>query len=154
EQKRQGAIGADQLQALQTEDARQRIQDALDERGPLGTNRIVKWGRYQCVKVQARVVVHPEEDAVALKKRVLDRLYDLINPIPTKVYGGWRFGQSLRTSHLYDAVLAEPGVSYVDNVKYILDDVPETDVQCVAFDNFQPNTWYSGSHGSVYRTMD
>lgn len=154
EQKRQGAIGVDQLQALQTEEALQRIQQALDERGPLGTNRIVKWARYQCVKVNARVVVHPEEDAVALKKRVLDRLYDLINPIPTKTYAGWRFGQSLRTSHLYDAVLAEPGVSYVDNVKYILDDVPEDDVQCVAFDNFQPNTWYAGRHASVYRTMD
>lgn len=154
EQKRQGAISTVQLEQLQTEDARRRIQESLNERGPLGTMCIVDWADYQTVKVKARLVIHSEEDPFALKNRVLDRLYDLINPIPTKTYGGWRFGQSLRTSHLYDAALSEPGVSYVDRVQFILEEVPDTEVQSLTCDYFQPNTWYAGSRSVVFRSMD
>ena len=154
EQKQQGAITVAQLQALQTKESRERIQQALDERRPLGTTCVVDWARYKTVKVHARVVAHAEEDAVALKKRVLDRLHEVINPLPTKSHGGWRFGQALRTSNLYDAALAEPGVSYVDNAQFIVDQVPESDVQCLAADVFQPNTWYAGSQSVLYRSMD
>jgi hypothetical protein len=126
----------------------------LDERRPLGTTCVVEWARYKTVKVHARVVAHAEEDAVALKKRVLDRLHEVINPLPTKSQGGWRFGQPLRTSTLYDAALAEPGVSYVDNAQFIVDQVPESEVQCLAPDVFQPNTWYAGSQSVLYRSMD
>jgi hypothetical protein len=100
------------------------------------------------------VVAHAEEDSVALKKRVLDRLYEAINPIPTKSQGGWRFGQALRTSNLYDAALAEPGVSYVDNAQFIVEEVPESEVECLAADAFQPNTWYAGAQSVLYRSMD
>ena len=150
----QGLVSVAQLQALQTNQARERIQKALDERGPLGITLAVTWVRCQTVKVSARVVAHAEEDADALKKRVLDRLYNVINPLPTKSYPGWGFGQALRTSNLYDAALAEPGVSYVDKAQFIVEDVPESDIECLAVDPFQPNTWYAGRQSALYRSMD
>jgi len=154
EKEQQGAITAAQLQTLQTNESRERIQKALDERRPLGTTCVVNWARYKTVKVHARIVAHAEEDAAALKKRVLSRLYDAINPLPTKSHEGWRFGQALRTSSLYDAALAEPGVSYVDEAQFIVEEVPESEVRCLAADPFQPNTWYAGSHSVLYRSMD
>ena len=154
EQQQHGAITAAQLQALHTNESRERIQKALDERRPLGTTCVVNWARYKTVKVHARVVAHAEEDAVALKKRVLDRLDSTINPLPTKSHGGWRFGQALRTSNVYDVALVEPGVSYVDNTQFIVEEVPAGDVQGLAADAFQPNTWYAGSQSVLYRSMD
>ena len=147
-------ITAAHLQALQTDESRDRIQKALDERRPLGTTCVVNWARYQTVKVHARVVAHAEEDAIALKKRVLERLHNTINPLPTKTHIGWRFGQALRTSNVYDAALAEPGVSYVDDAQFIVEEVPASDVSCIAADAFQPNTWYAASQSVLYRSMD
>jgi len=154
EQKRGRAVSVAQLEAVETSEARQTIQAALDERRPLGTTCVVNWARYKTVRVRARLVAHPEEDLAALKKRVLDRLYEAINPLPAKTYAGWRFGQALRTSNLYDVALAEPGVSYVDDVQLIVDDVPETDLTCLALDASQPQTWYAGSGNTLYRSMD
>jgi hypothetical protein len=154
EQQQRGAVSAAQLQALQTPESRERIQKALDERRPLGTTCVVNWARYKTVKVHARVVAQAEEDAVAVKERVLDRLYNAINPLPTKSHAGWRFGQAVRTSNIYDAALAEPGVSYVDNAHFIVEEVPASEVQCLAADAFQPNTWYAGSQAVLYRSMD
>jgi len=154
EKEQQGTITAALLETLQTNESRERIQKALDERRPLGTTCVVNWARYKTVKVHARIVAHAEEDAAALKKRVLGRLYDAINPLPSKTHEGWRFGQALRTSNLYDAALAEPGVSFVDAAQFIVDEVPESEVQCLAADAFQPNTWYAGSRSVLYRSMD
>jgi hypothetical protein len=154
EQQQGGAITVAQLQTLQTNESRERIQKALDERRPLGTTCVVNWARYLTVSVRARVVARAEEDAAALKKRVLGRLNDTINPLPTKSQEGWRFGQALRTSNLYDAALAEPAVVYVDKVQFIVEEVPESEVQCLAADAFQPNTWYAGSQSVLYRSMD
>jgi hypothetical protein len=149
-----GQITVAALQARQTEQARGRIQAALDERRPLGTKCVVNWARYKSVRVNTRIVAHREEDLVALKKRVLERLYEMVNPLPTKAHSGWRFGQALRISNLYDAVLAEPGVNYLDNAQLIVDEVPESRIGCLAMDPFQPQTWYAGSGSTLYRSMD
>lgn len=154
EQQRSGIVTGQQLHSMQTEESRDRIQKALDERRPLGTCCVVSWARYKCVRIRARIVANAEEDLIELRNRVLNRLYDAINPLPTKTHAGWRFGQSLRTSTLYDAALAEPGVSYVDKVSMIVDEVPGTDVECLGRDPFQPNTWYAGTMGILYRSMD
>jgi len=151
---RQGPVTAAQLQTLQTTESRERIQKALDERRPLGTTCDVNWARYKTVKVRARVVARAEEDPGELKNRVLARLYDAITPLPDKTHDGWRFGQTLRSYNVYDAALSDAGVSYVDDVQLIVDDVPESEVQCLARDSFQPNTWYAGSQSVLYRTMD
>lgn len=150
----QGAVTASQLQTLQTNESRERIQKSLDERRPLGTTCVVNWARYKAVKVRARVVARAEEDAAELKKRVLGRLNDAISPLAGQTHEGWRFGQPLRSFDVYDAALTEPGVSYIDDVQLIVDDVPESDVQCLAIDSFQPKTWYAGSQSVLYRSMD
>lgn len=154
ESKRTGRLSTADLQALQTEEALQQIQQTLDERRPLGTQLIVSWARYKSVKVKARVVTHAEEDALAIKKRILDRLYQIINPVPAGIHPGWHFGQALRISTIYDAALAEAGVSYVDNTQFIVEEVPENNITCLEADYFQPRTWYAGRDETLYRSLD
>jgi hypothetical protein len=150
-----GKVSAAQLQERHTEEARSQIQQALDERRPLGTNCLVNWGRYKTVRVQARVVAGEEEDVAAVREKVLERLHGVINPLPTKLKpSGWRFGQALRVSNVYDVALSEPGVSYVDRVQLIVDEVPESDVRSIRSDAFQPRTWYSGSGTTLFRSVD
>jgi len=154
EAKSDAGVSASELRALQTDQARDQIQQALNERRPLGIACFVTWASYKPVKVKARVVRHAEEDSTALKKRVLHRLYQMINPVPAGIYHGWRFGQALRISNVYDAALAEPGVSYVDNAQFIVEEVPEQDVTCLQADFFQPQTWYAGKDDTIYRSLD
>jgi Baseplate J-like protein len=154
EGKRRGLLQAAELQALHTEKARVQIQQVLDERRPLGTTCLVSWARYKCVKMKARIVAHPEEDFVSLRQRVLNRLHETISPVPVAQNQGWRFGQALRISNLYDAVLSEASVSYVDNPQFVVDEVPEKDVACLEADAFQPATWYAGRDDTLYRSLD
>ncbi|MGH2509246.1 MAG: baseplate J/gp47 family protein, partial [Ktedonobacteraceae bacterium] len=110
-----GQLTVAALQAYQTEEARTFVQQALDERRPLGTTCQANWASYKSVHVRARIVVRREEDLQAVKQRVIERLYQTINPLPTQFSStGWLFGQALRSSHVYDVALAEPGVRWVD----------------------------------------
>ena len=154
EQQLGGHISALQLQERQTEQARKQIQQTLDERRPLGTNCIVSWVRYKTVKVQLTIVAYQEEDFGALQKRVLERLHRMINPLPAVGYPGWRFGQALWISNVYDAVRAEPGVSHIELANLIVDEVPARDISCLAVDPFQPDTWYAGTQNVLYRSTD
>jgi hypothetical protein len=152
---RRGRIPADLLRERQTEDARAQIQRALDQRRTLGTSCLVTWVRYKTVRVQAHVVVHREEDPKAVEGRVLDRLYETIGPLTSpRRPAGWRFGQTLRDSHIYDIILAEPGVSYAQDVDFFVDEVPDKDVNALAADAYQPRTWYAASGDAVYRTLN
>jgi hypothetical protein len=154
ESKRRGRLQAEDLKALQTEKARGQIQQVLDERRPLGTTCLVNWAHYKCVKMKARIVAHPEEDQAALRQRIVTRLHETISPVPVGANPGWRFGQALRISTLYDAVLAEPSVAYVDNPQFVVEDVPEKDVTCLEADAFQQATWYAGRDETLYRSLD
>jgi hypothetical protein len=150
-----GAVTAEKLNAMETEDVRARILASLEERRPLGTKCLVNWVRYKTAQVNARVVVHRGEDAVTVKARVIDRLHQTINPLPTLMHGaGWRFGEPLRASHVYDIVLSEPGVSYVDQVRLLIDEVPEKNVQALAADAYQPDTWYAASGEILFRSLN
>jgi hypothetical protein len=134
--------------------ALQRTQEALDERRPLGTICRVSWVRYKTVRVSMRVVAHVDEHLDVLKNRLLSRLYMSISPLPVQGNAGWRFGEALRVSNVYDVVLSEPGVSYVDEISLAVDDVPERDVSCLAADFHQPHSWYAGSGGLLFRSVD
>ena len=151
-----GRVTLSQLEEQQTEETRQRIQSALDERRPMSTTCRVGWVRCKTVRVKARVVVHGEEDPSAVKTRVLRRLYETISPWPGQGIrsSGWRFGQSLRASNVYDIILAEPGVSYIDQVRLLLDEVPEKEVASVCADAFQPRTWYSATGELIFRSAN
>jgi hypothetical protein len=150
-----GAVSVVQMRALETEDARVRIAAALDTRRPLATYCLVNWVRYKTVQVKARVVVYRGEDTAAVKRRVVDRLHQVINPLPTPSHrNGWRFGEPLRVSHVYDIVLSEPGVSYADRVRLWVDQVPGRDVRSLAADFTQPDTWYAASADILFRSLN
>ncbi|MCI0538964.1 MAG: putative baseplate assembly protein [Verrucomicrobiales bacterium] len=151
-----GRITPAQIKEQQTETARQRVQAALDERRPLGTTCLVDWVRYKTVRVRARIVLHREEDELAVKQRVLQQLHKTINPLPSSEPGatGWRFGQSLRASNVYDIILAEPGVNYIDQVRLLVDEVPDKDAVSVVADAFQLSAWHAAAGDTVYRSTN
>ncbi|MDQ1707769.1 MAG: hypothetical protein QOJ88_980 [Pyrinomonadaceae bacterium] len=150
-----GAVTEAALRAQQKDDTLANIRKALDERRPLGTTCLVNWVRYKNVRVEARAVVHRGEDADAVKTRVIARLHQSINPLPSSLPSpGWSFGHPLRASHVYDVMLAEPGVSYVDRVRLRVDEVPEKDISSLSADAFQADTWYATTHAQMFRSMD
>ena len=150
-----GAVTIPALAERETEDIRAYVQSLIDERRPLGTHCLVNWARYKSVKVSARIVVRREEDRVGVRQRVLERLHRVINPLPSSSGGaGWPFGQSLRASHIFDIALDEPGVRWVDQVQFSVDEVPNRDVRRITADAFQPATWYAGAGGTLFRSVN
>jgi hypothetical protein len=143
------------LHAQQTEATRQQIQRNLDLRRPLGASCVVSWARYKPIRVRARVVVRRQENKAAVRQRILDRLYGVICPLPNVASSsGWRFGQSLRASHIYDVALAEPGLLWVDRVRFQVDEAPDKAIAALAADFFQPGAWYAGSGATLFRSLD
>ncbi len=157
--KRLPAPGEDvptELHALLTnppEGLRETVQQELRERQPLGTTTDAKWTRYKRVDVKARVVVRREENLDAVKARVRERLYGVINPLPNRYSPtGWVFGQALRISHVFDAGLVEPGVRWVDQVELTVGEAPNKNVRTIMADPFYPSTLYTGSLNRIFRT--
>ena len=150
-----GKVTLQQLLDRQTPEALAGVRSLLEERRPLGTSCLAGWAKYKSVRVQARVVARAEEDAAAVLASVLERLHSFINPLPSTVQpAGWRFGEALRVSNIYDAALRQPGVSYIDQVQLWLDEVPEADVDSVLADPFQPDTWYAGAGARLFRSVN
>ncbi|MGH9883684.1 MAG: putative baseplate assembly protein, partial [Pyrinomonadaceae bacterium] len=150
-----GRVTEEQLKEHETKEALQTIRSGLDERGSLGTTREVSYVKYKKVRVDVRAVVHRGEDPEAVRSRVLTRLHQSINPLPSRLpSAGWPFGQPLRASHIYDISLAEPGVSYVDKVRLLVDEVPEANINTLAADAFQPHTWYAATGSTLFRSVD
>jgi hypothetical protein len=150
-----GPVTAALLEQHQTDAVRSQVAKVLDERRPLGTTCLVNWAHYKTVHVSARIVVFREEDADAVKRRVLGALYQAISPLPTaRNPAGWGFGQALHASDVYDVALREPGVHWIDRVKLLVDEVPDQAVLTVVADRFQPHTWHAGSAGVLFRSLD
>jgi hypothetical protein len=147
-------VTVERLREHETEEARARIHRELEARRPLGTESRVTWAHYKVLSVLARVVAHRAEDAGALRERLLERLYRTLTPLPSALRpGGWGFGLALRASHVYDILLSEPGVSYVDRVRLRVDEVPR-EVRTLAEDHFQPRTFYAGGDDMLFRTVN
>ncbi len=143
------------LRAQQTEVVRCAVSEACDLRRPLGTRCTVGWAPFKTVSVQARVVIHREENPEAVRERVLSRLRNAISPLPSVPFpSGWPFGRALRASHIYDIILGEPGVNYVDQVRLYQDAVPEAAVRHVAADHFQRRTWFAAAATGVFRSTN
>ena len=150
-----GRVTLQQLRDRQTPEALGAVRDLLEERHPLGITCVVDYAKYKLVRVQARVVAREEEDAAAVQSRVIERLHSFINPLPSAVQpGGWRFGEALRVSNIYDAALRQPGVSYIDQVKLLVDEVPEADVTTVLADPFQAGMWYTAAGTRLFRSVN
>lgn len=140
----------------QVTEALERTRAELDQRRPLGTNCVTSWAGYKDVAVKGRVVVRPEEDAAAVRARIHDRLYRTISPLPTELNPvGWRFGEPLRASNVYRLLeQAEPGVRYVEQVRFVVGEAPDTQVRTVAADPTTEGTWYAGSGEVLFRSAN
>lgn len=150
-----GPLTAPALRGYQTEAARQQVQQALDERRPLGTLCRAGWAGYKPVRVGARIVVRREEDPQAVRQRVYRRLHQTITPLPSEFTAtGWGFGQALHASDVFDIALKEPGVRWIDQVRLLVDEVPDAAVETIAADAFQARTWYAGSGGRLFRSLN
>ena len=155
ENRGRGQVTEAKLEEQNTEEARNRIAESLDERRPLGTACHVNWVRYKTVRVKAQAVIYSGEDPDKVKERVIERLHGTINPLPTSFSAtGWEFGQPLRISDLYDIILAEPAVNYVEKVELFDDRVPGGDLQSVVADAFQERTWYAATAHELFRSQD
>lgn len=154
--------GAD-LDERSTPETLSEVTSHLQARRPLGVGLVVRWVKVKAVTVRARVGIQAEEDELAFRHRVLERLHRTINPLPAgrrvrasqgQTWPGWPFGQSLRVSDVYDILLAEPGVMWADRVRLQVDAVPGGDVTVVAADAYQPSTWYAASGGDLFRSLN
>ena len=90
-----------------------------------------------------------------MRQRVLERLNLTVNPMPTRYNAnGWSFGAALRASNVYEIALWEPGVRWIDNVKLLVEKVPDRDVESIATDAFQQDTWFAGSGQTLFRSLN
>lgn len=148
-------VRLEDLRALETPEVLRQIQQALDERKPLGTTCIVKWANCKPVKVRAMLSVYPEEDPGAVRKRVLERLFRAITPVAAGPGGqGWPFGRALTRWDIYRIIDEEPGVSAVSDIRLVVDEVPDREVRAVCADAYQPATWYAGAGESLFRSTN
>jgi hypothetical protein len=148
-------VTAEQLTALHTSTAREAVQAALDKRRPVATQLITDWTRYKTVRVKAEIVVHRQEDAGEVQRRVDRRLHQTVNPLPSELNAtGWPFGGALFPSSAYKIILSEPGVRVARNVRLVVDASPQRSVGALASDPFQPQTWYAGSDETLFRSLN
>jgi hypothetical protein len=140
----------------EVEEARVRTTDELSNRGMIGTTCVTSWAKYKEVSVEGRVVVRPEEDAAAVRDRIHQRLNRTISPLPTKDNStGWQFGESLRASTVYQLLEgAEPGVRYVDELRFVVGEAPDGQVRGTVSDPYQANTWYCGAGEVLFRSVN
>ncbi len=150
-----GRLTVQDLEQHQTDDAVDQIVSTLDERRPLGTRMLVNWMRYKVVRVRARIIVFRGENVTEVEARVRRRLEQTISPLPNALRStGWPFDQPLQVGRVYDAIFKEPGVKDVEQLRLVVDEVPDQPVASIAADGFQPSTWHVISGRQVFRSTD
>ncbi len=145
------------LRERQTEVSREQVQRVVDERRPVGTRCVnARWAKCKALSVVGRVVAFRESDPRRVAEAVTRRLASFINPLPdARGEGGWEFGQGLRVSSVYETILAEPGVRYVDRLTLTVEDAPDGPAKALAGRSLhRPNPWYVGVGEKLYRTTN
>ncbi|MFF0152866.1 putative baseplate assembly protein [Micromonospora sp. NPDC005203] len=144
------------LREHEVPEARRRVEADLEERRMVGIRSRATWARFKAVSVRARVVVRREEDVDAVRRRIHDRLHQTLSPLPTALNPtGWPFGEPLRASNVYRLLEhAEPGVRYVESVRFVVDEAPDAGVRALAVDQYQPRTWYAGRGPVLFRSSN
>jgi hypothetical protein len=137
-----------------TDDARAQVTALLDERRPLGTQLAVEWADYKEIAVAAELVIQRGDDPAAVRLAAVRRIDQLLSPLPTDAGDtGWPFLRSLRVSQIYDVLLADPAVSYANQVKLLLP-LGLADVGKLTADPHQPGTFYACRGERVYRSVN
>ncbi|CAA6806363.1 MAG: Putative baseplate assembly protein [uncultured Thiotrichaceae bacterium] len=148
-------ITREQMHKQQTTTAIDSVQQTLDIRRPMGTACKVSWAQYKTIRVEARLIAQEYENIESAQKRIEQRLYERISPVPQgDNKSGLPFGKSLHISQIYDVLLADPGIRWVDHVQLVVDEVPVNQSTELAADRFQKNTWFTNRHDKLFRTMD
>jgi len=151
-----GRVTLEALAANAREEVRGEVAAMLAERATIGAVPVVSWGSYKQVSVDARVVVRPDENAEAVRERILTRLAATITPVPDPTTDtGAGFGRPLRVSNLYRSLeQAEPGVQYVERVRLELAEVPDADATELARAEGQSGTWFVAQSATLFRTTN
>ncbi len=143
-----GRVTGEMVKQNQSEIVRTQIEQALAESKPIGTVCTVNWARCKTAKVKARIVIYREEDPVRVRDAAVSGIDQLVNPL------SWPFGRPLGVSDVYKAMGTHPGIMLIDQVRIVVDEVPEKDVRSLSADAFQAQTWYASAESAVYRTLN
>ncbi len=143
-----------EIAALQTDAALDAVTRALDECRPLGSAIRIAWVPCKQVAVAARVVTRRHTDADAIRAKVGAAIDRRLDPLARDGAPGRDFGAPLRASQVYDAILAVPGVAYVEGIALEVDQAPAADVGALAADSFKPHTWYAGSGERLFVSVN
>ena len=143
------------LRAAQQPGALEAVAAAVAQRRTLGTDCAVGWAGAKAVRVRATVHARRYQNLDALRARLISRLNLSVAPLPTLYSAeGWRFGQPLYASNVFEMLLAEPGVGWVDGLSLHVDAQPDRELGALAADAFQPGTWYAGSGSRLFRSLN
>lgn len=97
----------------------QQVSEFLDERRILGSLIEIGTPYYQGVTIAAMVTARPGRPAATVRERVIDALYQFLNPLtggPDS--GGWPFDADLNAAAVYQLLEAVEGVERVDEVLF------------------------------------
>lgn len=156
DQRPDGLVTREMLAANSDDRVLDDVTGYLAERATIGAVPVVEWARYKQVAVEATVVVRPDEDPDAVRDRIMARLAGLVTPLPPSgVDSAGGFGVPLRVSNLYRALEhEEPGVRYVQQVRLVLDEVPDAEASDLVRAEGQPDTWFVARGSTVFRTTN
>src|SRR5690606_6990994 len=137
------------LEAHQSPALLERVHTVVARRAPLGVRTVVSWARTRSVSVQLRVACFREENPDAVKRRLEEQIYATISPFAAR-----EFGQPLRASDIHELVAKEPGVRYVERLRFVVEESPRRACRRIRADFFQPRTWHAASGSAMYRSLD
>lgn len=137
------------LQDHQSPEVLERTQKVVARRAPLGVKTVVGWSRIRSISVQLRAACFREEDPEAVERRLEERIYATISPFAQR-----DFGQPLRASDIHELVAKEPGIRYVDMLRFVVEETPRERCTNVRADAFQPRTWHAVAGRGIYRSLD
>ncbi len=148
-------VNLDYLKSLQSDQILKNTQQVLNERKPLGIACEVNWVRYKPVYVTGKIIVNENENSQRVRQRVIQSLFATICPkVTSAVVKDWNFGQSIKSWDIYKIIASEPGVVSVEQLKLNTSFAPQNNCRALATDNHQPDTWYSSSGNSLFRTVN
>lgn len=145
-----GAVTAALIVERRIDDLRERVRRAFAGKLVLGTRLSVDWARVRPVSVSARIKIHRDDNFAEVETRLLGRINQLFSP----VHGNLSFGRELTASDVYEALLAEPGVNFLREVRLTIGEAPNRGVREVVADPHQPRTWFAAGEIGVHRSLD
>lgn len=140
---------ASTIEAHQTPALLQTVNRTVAGRTPLGVKVKTSWARVRPISIDLKTVCFREEDEGAVEARLKKAVHETISP-----FAGRGFGQPLRASDIHELVAREPGVRYVERLKFHVDAAPKGEAISLCADVFQPRTWHVAAASAVYRSLD